>query len=133
MLFRSGLLAPWNGRARVALLALLNGQSLRMAAITAGMSVETLRRMRAAEPEYQRACQQAEDVGFGRVFESELYDRALDREDRGSMRALELVVKARSADYREKAQLQLSVVHAAQDSISAAGGWKQLPEGEESK
>lgn len=131
--FVTGLLEPFGGRARIVLAALLNGYSERMAAVQAGISGETVRQWRLKDPKFAEACQKALDAGFARVFESELYDRALDREDRGSMRALELVVKARSADYREKTQAQISVIHAAADAFGAASAWKALPEADTSQ
>lgn len=122
-----GLLLPFNGRARVVLVALLRGFSQRMAAASAGIDPETLRRWGVRHREFADAVKQAEGLGFSRVFERELYSRAMaGPEDRGSMRALELVTKARAAEYREKSQVQMEVVHRAQEATTGAfGGWEQ--------
>lgn len=122
-----GLLLPFNGRARHVLVSLLRGYSQRMAAASAGIDPETLRRWGLRHPEFAAAVKQAEGLGFSRVFERELYSRAMaGPEDRGSMRALELVTKARAAEYREKTQVQMEVVHRAQEAMTGAfGGWDQ--------
>lgn len=121
----SGLLRPFNGRARHILVSLLRGYSQRMACAGAGIDPETLRRWGLKHPDFAAAVKQAESLGFSRVFERELYSRALaGSEDRGSMRALELVTKARAPEYRDKSQVQMEVVHRAQEATSGAfGGW----------
>lgn len=120
-----GFLEPFGGRARVILMHLLAGYSRSMAATAAGISAETLRQKCKGDPELAEAVETAQSIGFSAVYEAELYDRALDRADRGSMRALELVVKSRSAAYRDKVAGQLDVVHRFDQSLtSIAGGWK---------
>ncbi|MDX9738733.1 MAG: hypothetical protein RBT53_11370, partial [Azonexus sp.] len=114
-----GLLRPFNGRARAVLIALLRGHSRTMAATAAGIDVDTLRRWEQREPEFARATARAADFGFSSVYEAELYDRALDRSDKASGRLLELLLKSRSADYREKSQLQLEVVRRNEQAGSA--------------
>ena len=122
----TGLLQPFSGRARKAIEGLLNGMTFGMAYVNAGYTNESFRLARMRDPEFAAAVEKAADMGFRRVYERELYDRALDRNDRASGRLLELILKARSADYREKAQLQMSVIHAAADAFGSAGGWKQV-------
>lgn len=123
--FLSGLLRPFNGRARHILVSLLRGYSQRMAASAAGIDPETLRRWGVRHPEFALAVKQSEQLGFSRVFERELYNRALaGPDDRGSMRALELVTKSRAPEYREKQQVHMEVVHRAQAAMTGAfGGW----------
>lgn len=121
-----GLLGPFNARARHVLVSLLRGYSKRMAATMVGVDVDTLTRWGKSVPEFAQAMSKASDWGFSRTFERELYSRALaGPDDKGSMRALELVTKSRAAEYREKAQVQMEVIHRAQEAMSGAfGGWK---------
>lgn len=115
---------PFTGRARVVVIQLLRGQSLTMAATTAGITAETLARWRKHDAAFNEAVETALSWGFARVYESELYDRALDRSDRASGRLLELVLKSRSPDYRERAQLRHEVIHRAEQAHSnMIAGW----------
>lgn len=125
-----GLLRPFNARARHVLVSLLRGYSRKMAATNVGLDSETVANWGKRVPEFAEAMRKAQDWGFARTFERELYSRALaGPADRGSMRALELVVKARDSAYREKAQIQMDVIHRAQEAMTGAfGGW--LPEGD---
>lgn len=106
-----GLLRPFSGHARKTLAVLLAGGTLGMAAAAVPMSKDTLDNWRRRHPQYDKAVRQALDWGFAQTYEAELYSRALDRADRGSMRALELVVKSRDASYRDKQTGTLEVVH----------------------
>ena len=121
----AGFIAPFGGRARVILVSLLNGCSKQMSAAAAGISTNTMRMMTRRDPAFAEAVETADSIGFGAVYESEIYDRALDRDDRASGRLLELVAKSRSSAYRDKVQGQLDVVHRFDRSIGAVtSGWK---------
>lgn len=109
----AGLLRPFNGRARTVLISLLRGHSQGMAAAAAGVDTDTVTRWTKREPQFGEAVKLASDLGFRSVYEAELYDRALDRGDRASGRLLEVLLKSRSADYRDKAQVSMEVTHRA--------------------
>lgn len=119
------LFQPFNGRARHVLASLLSGYSRKMAASRIGIDNETLQNWAKRVPAFAKALQQAEDWGFARIWESELYKRALaGPQDRHSGRLLELVVKARDAAYRDKSQLHMEITHVAQQAMhNAFGGW----------
>ena len=120
----AGLLGPFNGRAREILVHLLGGSSMAMAAATAGLSKTGLDTWRQRDPEFGAAVTMAYDMGFAASVESYAYQRAFDPEDRASGRLLELILKARSPDYREKSQLQLEVVRRIEDAgASMLSGW----------
>lgn len=120
----AGLLRPFNGRARIVLVQLLRGHSLTMAATTAGVTATTVARWRKMDPAWNDAVETALSWGFARVYESELYDRALDRGDRASGRLLELVLKSRSPDYRDKSQMRHEVIHRAEQAhADIVAGW----------
>ena len=126
----AGLIGGFNGRARRVLLSLLGGASLLQAAAGAALSRGTLDNWRQADAAFQRAVGLWLDLGSA-LYEGELHSRALaGPDDRGSMRALELVVKARNPDYRDKAQVQMGVIHVFKQALSDAGGWRgeALPE-----
>jgi len=120
-----GLLEPFSTRARMVIVSLLRGYSQRMAAATAGMSDEGVRLWGKAHPEFARAVREASNLGFSRTFERELHQRALaGPDDKGSMRALELVTKARAPEYREKQQIAMEVTHRAEIAMSGlVQGW----------
>jgi len=120
------LLRPWDGRRRAFLVSLLNGYSKGMAAASSSVTVRCVQKWAAKEAAFREAVELAERVGFATVLEAELYKRAMaGPEDRGSMRALELVVKSREANYREKAQVQLAVVAQAREAmVRFVEGWE---------
>lgn len=120
-----GRLAPFNNRARILLVHLLRGWSRGMAAAQAGIAEQTLENWEKRQPTFREATVWASQTGFRRTFEPELYRRAMAGDaDRGSMRALELVTKARDSAYRDKSQLQMEVVHRAGESLGRlVGGW----------
>jgi hypothetical protein len=101
-----------------------------MAAAAAGVSEATLEQWEKKHPEFRQATVSAYQMGFRRVFEPELYRRALaGPDDRGSMRALELVTKARDGSYRDKSQVQMEVFHRATEATSGlTGGWQDVIE-----
>ncbi len=119
------LISPFDGKRRAFLVGLLNGRSRTMAAAGAGVTVRCIQLWTRADDEFREAARTAEHLGFAGVIESELYRRALAGEkDRGSMRALELVVKSRDAAYREKAQVTLDVVQHAEEALHrVVDGW----------
>ncbi|HML98922.1 MAG TPA: hypothetical protein PKD75_10605 [Tepidiformaceae bacterium] len=121
----SGLLEPFNGRARGVLVAMLRGYSQRMAAATVGVTGDTVTDWGKRHPEFAQALRKAADWGFSRTFERELHQRALaGPEDRGSMRALELVAKSRAPEYREKQQIAMEVTHRAEIALgNMVQGW----------
>ena len=120
----TGLLSSFGGRARRVLLSLLRGASILAAAASAGIGRATVDDWRQREPAFQRAVGLCLDLGSA-LYEGELHSRALaGPDDRGSMRALELVVKARNPDYRDKAQIQMGVLHVFKQGLSDAGGWR---------
>lgn len=123
----TGLLGPFNTRARVILIHLLKGYSRGMASTVAGVSESTLESWEKRDPEFREATVRAYQMGFRRTFEPELYRRAMaGSDDRGSMRALELVTKARDASYREKSQVAMEVVHRAGESMAKmVNGWTE--------
>ncbi len=126
----ASLLDGFNGRARSICLLLLGGASILQAAAGAGLARGTLDNWRQADVAFQRAVGLCLDLGSA-LYEGELHSRALaGPDDRGSMRALELVVKARNPDYRDKAQVQMGVIHVFKQALSDAGGWRgeALPE-----
>lgn len=120
-----GLLEPFSTRARMVIVSLLRGYSQRMAAATAGIDDETVRVWGKRHPEFAQAVQKAASLGFSRTFERELHQRALaGPDDRGSMRALELVTKARAPEYREKQQIAMEVTHRAEIALGGmVQGW----------
>jgi hypothetical protein len=125
----TGILGPFNGRARQILLGLLQGWSRGMACASAGIDTDTLRAWERREPAFKAATAQAAGLGFAAVYESELYDRALDRGDRGSARLLELVLKARAPEYRDRAQQEITVIHrASQARTEVVGDWQPAAE-----
>lgn len=108
-------------------MALAAGQSRGMAALAGGITRQGLAAWCKRDREVSVLFDACEQLGFSSVLESELYRRALSGpEDRGSIRALELVVKARDPQYRDKAQVQMEVIHRAQEAVAEAfGGWEQ--------
>lgn len=125
-----GLLAPFNTRARVILIHLLKGYSRGMSCVAAGVSEGALEAWEKKHPEFREATVSAYQMGFRRTFEPELYRRAMaGPDDRGSMRALELVTKARDSAYRDRSQIQHEIITRAQEATgSLTGGWQALPE-----
>ena len=123
----AGLLEPFNGRARGVLVAMLRGYSQRMAAATVGVTGDTVSDWGKRHPEFAQALRKAADWGFSRTFERELHQRALaGPDDKGSMRALELVTKARAPEYREKQQIAMEVTHRAEMALgNMVQGWSE--------
>ena len=105
--------------------ALVHGRSLRLASVDAGVTYTAIRDWMRSDPELRSAVLAAEAVGAS-VFERELERRALaGADDRGSVRALELVVKARMPEYRDKTQVQMDVVHKAESAVlDIVGDWR---------
>lgn len=119
------LLRPFDGRRRVFLVALLNGYSKAMAAANAGVTPRCAQLWAKRDPEFGGAVAMAQHFGFASVVEPELYRRAFaGPKDRGSMRALELILKARDPSYREKQQVELDVIHRAEEATRRLiDGW----------
>lgn len=121
-----GILSSFEGPPRAVLVGLFQGVSKGMAAARAGVSPSTLLQWERRDPAYAKAVSDALALGFAGVLESELYRRAMAGvDDRGSMRALELVVKARDSTYRDKAGLEVTLIHRAQEAEAAlSSGWE---------
>lgn len=126
--YRTELMAivkVWNARARRPLLALLNGASEKHAAALVGMTTSGTKHWRDRDPEYDRDYELCKDIGFALNYESELEERAMDRDDRSSASLLQFLMKSRSPDYREKQQVHVSgVVLAGQARQKAVTGWE---------
>lgn len=107
-------------------LGMLRGLSMRQASFRAGVSDQTVRDWVRKDPELRRAVLDLEGWRAATV-EDEVTRRAFaGSEDRGSMRALELLAKATMPEYRDKHQVELTVRHAAEQAQSAAtSGWKR--------
>ena len=127
--FKRGLLRTFADRAggngEAIALGLMAGMSVRRAALASGITAEALYAWMKSDPELRRAVLAAEAIGAAR-FEAELERRALaGADDRGSVRALELVVKARMPEYRDKTQVQMDVVHKAESAVlDIVGDWR---------
>ena len=109
---------------------LAQGWSRSMAVLGSGISAPQLQRMCQKHPAAADILQQLEDAGFARRWEGELYSRAeAGKDDRGSLRALEMLLKARNPQYQEKSALNLHVMNAAERSIQGANAaYEQLQE-----
>lgn len=123
-----GCISKFNSRARVILVGLLNGFSLKQATLRAGRTSDCAERWAKVDPEFREAMELCKQYGTAFVYESELERRALaGSDDRGSMRALELVVKARDASYRDKSQVEVAHVIAAQNAeAQLTSGWRDV-------
>lgn len=96
---------------------LLRGLPKSMATAAAGVSNNQIERWAEADRTLGDVLQQLESAGIARCLESELYRRATaGPSDRGSMRALELALKSRKAEYRDKQQMTLTVVASARQA-----------------
>lgn len=121
----TGFLRPFSGPARTLLIGLLQGRSLLQACVTARITDTTARLWQREDPEFRQAVEFAQQLGFASTIESELYHVALDRSHRGQIRALEIIAKARRPEYREKAQVQMTVIHQAEEASSnVIDGWQ---------
>lgn len=107
--------------------ALLGGQSRTMAALAGGLTEGGLRDWCKKVPDARKVFDMCEQIGLASTLETELYRRAMSgKDDKGSLRALELILKARRPEYREKSQLALEVVHRAETAMqSLTEGWQQ--------
>lgn len=105
--------------------ALIGGQPPYMAALNGGISHTELQRRRKADPELSEAYSTAENIGIACTIEAELHRRAMaGPEDRGSMRALELALKSRRADYRDRQQVETThIIRASEAADAYAGDW----------
>ena len=122
------LIQPFGARQRGFLVRLLNGYSKGMAASAVGVSVRATQLWAKKNRAFAEAVSECEQVGFATVIESELYRRALGGvEDRGSMRALELVLKSRSSDYRDGSTGtdRQSLVTAAAAEMAITDRWRE--------
>lgn len=118
--------------------ALLGGAPWRAAAIAGGVLTggfghgqRGIWKWMAGDREMQDILTAAEEIGFARTVEAELYRRSFaGKDDRSSMRALEIVAKARRSDYREKSQLEVTVRDQATLAMESAGSWLPSSESE---
>ena len=126
----TGLLRPFNGRARVVISKLLQGYSVGMAAACAGIGTDSVNTWGKRHPEFADAVRKARDWGFRRTAERELQRRALaGSDDKHSGRLLELWLKREDSAYRDKSQLQMEVVHRAMEAGNAViQGWEPAPQ-----
>ncbi|MBK7124746.1 MAG: hypothetical protein IPH65_02300 [Dehalococcoidia bacterium] len=88
-------LVAFDGRRRAFLVALLNGYSKGAAASSIGVTARAVQLWAKRDECFAEAVRYCEDIGFASVIETELYRRALaGTADKGSVRALELVLKS---------------------------------------
>ncbi len=100
------VLVEFDGRRRAFLVALLNGYSKGAAAASVGVTARAVQLWAKKDDLFAEAVRYCEDIGFTAVIETELYRRAVaGTDDRSSMRALELVLKSRRSEYRDKGHL----------------------------
>ena len=120
-------LLPFDGRRRAFLVALLNGYSKGAAAASIGLSARAVQLWAKKDERFAEAVRCCEAIGFSTVMETELYGRAVGgTADTGSMRALELVVKSKRPEYREKHQFEPDTIVGAGRAITAlAAGWRE--------
>ena len=101
------MLVEFDGRRRAFLVALLNGYSKRAAASSVGVTARAVQLWAKKDERFAEAVRYCEDIGFAAVIETELYRRAVaGTDDRSSMRALEMVLKSRRPEYRDKPQVR---------------------------
>lgn len=103
---------------------LVAGMSMEGAAVLAGMSATYAQSYRKKYPDVAELLAECEQLGF-QLYETELMRRALaGSEDRNSARLLEIVIKARRAEYRDRQQVSIDVMHRAESHHSAiVAGW----------
>ena len=120
-----GLLEGLDPHARRMAAALYQGQTRRMAALAGGIHPKYLPELCKRDRKLADALDMAEAMGLATTLERELYKRAMaGPNDRGSIRALEIALKSRDANYRERSQMQLEVVTRAQESrAQIVSGW----------
>lgn len=126
-----GVLAGLDGPARTFVLSVLNGQSMEAAAARTGRTVQGFYDRAKKDPAFKRTMELARQIGTRLIYEAELEDIALDRSHRGQMRALELLLKARLPEYREKQQVEMThVMRAIEAGRTLIEGYS--PDGEAS-
>lgn len=105
-------------------MALTAGHSWEVSANLAGLTLGTVRTYQRKYPDVSELLGECESVGFA-IYELELQQRALaGSDDRNSARLLEILLKARRAEYREKQQLSIDVMHRAESRLAdVVGGW----------
>lgn len=120
-------LLPFDGRRRAFLVALLNGYSKGAAAASGGLSTRAVQLWAKKDADFAEAVRTCQGIGFAAVIESELYRRALaGTADNGSARALEVVLKSRRPEYREKHHYEVEVLAEAKQAIAAmVAGWRE--------
>ena len=110
---RAGL--PWQKIG----LNLSRGYPRQLAVVGSGWSVVQLTRACKADPDLDAALLAIEEAGFASGPLAELYRRAMaGSDDRGSLRALEIIVKARMPEYGEKFAHEHRLIRDAEDSIT---------------
>ena len=127
----AGLLSKCRNRAggesyAVVARGLLRGLSRSMAVAGSGISYRTLNDQCLRDPEIADVLKECEQVGFSLIHEREMYRRAhAGAEDRGSVRMLEVIAKARDPQYREKYQVEHEhIVRAEERTARVLGGWQ---------
>ena len=103
---------------------LIGGFSFEGAAVLAGLSARNAETYRRKYPDIAELLAECEQLGF-QLYETELMRRALAGSgDRNSARLLEIVLKARRAEYRDRQQVSIDVMHRAESHHSAiVAGW----------
>lgn len=85
-----------------------------------GMTARRFEALLKADATLNALIEFAGDIGLAR-FEAELHDRALaGAGDRGSPRALEMVLKRHFPEYRDKAQVEMTHILRAAEAWSGA-------------
>jgi len=110
---------------RAAAAVLIAGGSYELAANAAGVSRNRFDAVRKSKRDIGELLAECESAGFG-VYELELSRRALaGSADRGSIRALEIVLRTRRPEYREKVMGQVEHIHRAEElGRSWVSGWQ---------
>lgn len=105
---------------------LAQGWPRSMAVIGSGLSQPQLRDLCRRDDRVSGLLQELEEAGFAMRWEGELYRRAMaGKDDRGSMRALEILLKQRDPSYHDKYSVEHHLrVEADKSMRLGGGGWQ---------
>lgn len=111
---------------------LLQGWPRSMAVLGTGMSEPQLRDLCKRDSVIREILTNCEEAGFNSRIVTELYDRALaGKDDRGSLRALEIVAKSRGPQFNEKVAHTHHLAREAESSrMAQTSGWQNEDAGE---